>query len=214
MRIAKLGALAGALLCLVAPAVASACLVTGNVVCAGTTDPVVGLLVTLGQDGTVKASATTGATGAFETTIYGGTYDLTYGGEADGTVTCSFTGQVITLPTFESSDASCSPPPPPPPPACDLTGLEEGPVVPCLDRPIGNPDDECSYFGGFVPVGDGFDIGAGGIVATTSAPFAIVKAGRACYAVTVGVEQGDLLVLPDTRNGVSHVTYCGCPPAP
>lgn len=112
---------------------------------------------------------------------------------------------------FQSNDPSCDQPPPPPPPECDTTGVNEGSF--CVDRPLGNPTNECAYFGNFVPVGDGFYFDAAGLHASDSAAFAIVKAGRACYAVTVGVEAGDLLLLPSTNQGVSHVTYCGCPPA-
>jgi hypothetical protein len=45
--------------------------------------------------------------------------------------------------------------------------------------------------------------------ATTDAELALVKAGN-CYAVYLGVEEGDPLSPPYSQ-ATSHVTYCGCP---
>jgi hypothetical protein len=93
--------------------------------------------------------------------------------------------------------------------ACDLSGVPEGALA-CLGRPLGNPRSECAYFGNFVPVGDGYTVDGATIRATMVADFAIVKAGRSCYAVTQNVAAGDALTLA-LSGGTSHVTYCSCP---
>lgn len=94
---------------------------------------------------------------------------------------------------------------------CDLSSVPSG-ALPCEDRPWGNPRAECAKFGNFVPVGDGFVWDGSILRAKFAADFAIVKSGRACYAITENVSIGDALNLP-LAYGVSHVTYCSCPPA-
>jgi hypothetical protein len=115
---------------------------------------------------------------------------------------------VSVLPDFEVS-ATDLPMCGPSQSACDLTGVPQGALA-CEDRPWGNPRSECARFGNFVPVGDGWTVDGQTIRATIAADFAIVKAGRACYAVTQNVSAGDSLAIP-LAYGISHVTYCGCP---
>lgn len=185
---------------------AFACEYNGKLVCTGTTDPVAGALVQVSS-----SSTNSDAFGNFSGgPIYGGTYPVYVNSVDTGvTATCSYTGQVIPLGTIEVDDPSCSDIPPPPP-DCDTTGIDEGWF--CLARPLGNQETECSYFGDFVPAGEGFNVTPGGLTANTTAAIAIVKSGRACYGVTTDVAPGDLLVVPDVQQGVSHVTYCNCPP--
>lgn len=193
---------------LMGPSVAQACIVDGTVVCEGTGAPVA--FVTLSFDdgfGGVR-TAETDSNGAFSGLgLWGGTWDISLDSILIRSDTIDGNLATVTLaPIVVSADVvpECQPPT-----ICDTTGVSEAPFS--LDRPLGNPSSECAYFGNFVPVGGGFDIVDGVLVATTDAAFAIVKSGRAFYGVTVGVADGDALNLPDTKNAVSHVTYCGCP---
>lgn len=184
---------------------AFACEYNGKLVCTGTTDPIVGAVV-----GISNTTATSDALGNFAGgPIYGGTYDIFVNSVNTGlTATCSYTGQIIPLGTIEVSLPGCGGGGG----ECDVSSVNQGWF--CLGRPLGDPVNECAYFGDFVPVGEGFNVTPGGLTANMTAGFAIVKSGRACYGVTVDVAPGDLLVIPAVQQGVSHVTYCSCPPAP
>lgn len=99
-----------------AASIASACPVTGKVVCKGTEVGIAGVVVTMVHtDGTVY-TATTDAGGAFTEGIYGGTWDvsLDLGVAGGGTVaeppmTCA-TGVVLSLPTYEVEAPWCGTP--------------------------------------------------------------------------------------------------------
>lgn len=91
-------------------------------------------------------------------------------------------------------------------PACPVSLPEANPF--CPSRPVGNPRAECELFG--LTVLDKND-GTSGLLwsATTDARLALVKAGG-CYQFYVDVKAGDPLATPNGQ-GISHVTYCGCP---
>jgi len=87
----------------------------------------------------------------------------------------------------------------------------------CSDQPLGNPDAECGFFG-LIPDGKDDNLSGLTFTATMDAYVAIVKSGtRGCgpgssaYRVYVNVSAGDLLSTP-VDQGISHVTYCACPP--
>lgn len=232
MRAMTWGIVVAALAVVFVPRAAWSCDVEGRVVCqrASATDPVVplenvGLTFTDGVETYPYAGypypGLTDASGGFAFRIDGGgkvpgywtvTLDLSrLGGSSQlaiGQIYIPEVYPVSVLPAIEVSAAdlpicggSQS--------ACDLTGVPQG-VLACSDRPWGNPRSECARFGNFVPVGDGYTVDGQTIRATMGADFAIVKAGRACYAVTQNVSVGDALAIP-LSGGVSHVTYCGCP---
>jgi hypothetical protein len=209
MRNVKWGIFLAAASLLIGPSTAWACNVLGTVVCEGTDQPVEGVVLTFVNGVDSYDAPATDASGDFTIPLWGATFDVLLGGN-----------YLKSVDVFDINSAPYSLPDPievpaslvpecQPQTACDTTSVLETPFS--LDRPLGNPQSECAHFGDFVPVGEGFDVVDGTIVASTDAAFAIVKSGRAYYGVTVGVQQGDVLNLPDTKNAVSHVTYCGCP---
>jgi hypothetical protein len=81
---------------------------------------------------------------------------------------------------------------------------------------LGNPGNECGYFG-LNPIGK--DDGLTGLthIASMDAYVAIVKSGNggcgqgeSSYNIIVGVNAGDELATPFDQD-ISHVTYCECP---
>ena len=81
----------------------------------------------------------------------------------------------------------------------------------CPPSSLGNGENECAAFGlAYLSKDD--NLSGSSVDATTDADVALVKAGQ-CYNVYVGVTDGDLLTRPpERRQGISHVTYCSCPP--
>ncbi|WP_245529770.1 hypothetical protein [Anaeromyxobacter dehalogenans] len=93
----------------------------------------------------------------------------------------------------------------PPPPVCEeLSGVEDGSTF-CGN--LGNPRNECAYFG-LVPAGKDDGLTGQSHEASMDADLALVKAGT-CYKVYVGVSAGDTLATPNGQ-AISHVTYCSC----
>ncbi len=99
-------------------------------------------------------------------------------------------------------------------PTCSVEVLPDDLL--CLSTPLGNPGDECGYFGLLVA---GKDDGLTGLTftATIDAYVAIVKSGsggcapgESAYRVYTNVSAGDTLATPELQN-ISHVTYCACP---
>ena len=194
---------------LIGPSTAWACNVLGTVVCEGTNQPVEGVVLTFVEGVESHDAPATDASGDFTIPLWGASFDVFLGADFLETVQVfDINGAPFTLADPIEVPASLVPECQPQT-TCDTTLVSETPFS--LDLPLGNPRSECAHFGDFVPVGEGFDVVGGTIVASTDAAFAIVKSGRAHYGVTVDVQQGDVLNLPDTKNAVSHVTYCGCP---
>jgi len=86
----------------------------------------------------------------------------------------------------------------------------------CFTAPLGNPTQECSYFG-LAVLGKDDDLEGGSHTSTRAAPLAIVK-GANCYKLYENVKVGDRFTGPERETEVSascidisHVTYCGCP---
>lgn len=220
MRMVKSGVLAAAAACLMGISTAAwAVDVQGSVVCAGTSTGIPDVGATFTQGG-FTYTAWTDANGVFNFHIYGdggslgtwgATLDLTAaGGPADASMGDVYIGwgTPFILAPFEVDVEGCAPPPPPPPPSCpELDGITEGAFCPA--SPLGNPKAECAYFG-LVPSYKEDNLSGPTHTATTDADLAIVKAGS-CYNVYAGVTEGDTLAAPFTQ-GISHVTYCDCPP--
>ncbi|HXV26915.1 MAG TPA: hypothetical protein VD862_02750 [Candidatus Paceibacterota bacterium] len=97
-----------------------------------------------------------------------------------------------------------------PPQECEIQNLpDEGRV--CFDNPLGNPTNECGYFG-LVPLDKDEPSEVTSTTASMNALLAIVKNGSPhCYNTYPDVEQGDILNTPNEGKNISHVTYCGCP---
>lgn len=227
MRAMSWGVVAVAMALLAGPSVASACAVKGRVICQQTNenDPVValdkvGLTFTSVTYGSITYQASTNGDGEYSFYIPGegcpGYWDTSLnlsllGGGSNVTgpdIYTDFLGIDIpwVVPDIKLTGAElsiCGS-------QCDISAVPEGRLA-CMERPLGNPRAECAHFGDFVPVGDGWNTDGSSIYATVAADFAIVKSGRACYAITKNVSIGDLLTAP-AEFGVSHVTYCGCAP--
>lgn len=227
MRANSLGIVLAAMTILVGPSMAFACPVEGTVMCERTNaDPAVflegvGVKLTDPAGLVYSPAALTDASGWFTFVADGYatagmwtvTLDLTALGGAAAVpagqvniqygepwvISPSITVTAENLPLCGGGGSSC-----------DLSPVPEG-ILPCDDRPWGNPRAECAKFGNYVPVGDGWNVNGSSIIATAAGDFAVVKAGRACYAITKNVSIGDVLAAP-SGFGVSHVTYCSCPP--
>ncbi|MGC3997188.1 MAG: hypothetical protein QM767_06585 [Anaeromyxobacter sp.] len=188
---------------------AEACAVDGRMVCA--TDASIGIpdvqvSATLVQTGTVEGTATTDGAGAFSFHVGFAGHDYVLA--PTGTpFLCPADGSAVHLGDLEADAEVCTPPPPPP--VCEVT-YPAGYAVPyCPARPLGNPKAECEKFGLVVLDKDDGTTGRTWIASQTAA-LAIVKAGG-CYRAVEGVTKGDILSSPTTQ-GISHVTYCTCPP--
>lgn len=221
MRRVKFGFLAAVLVVLLGARTASAREAWGYLVCES--DPsvaVAGAVLTFTQGNVVSTSyEPTSAVGWYGFMLWPGDFgtwsvsiDLTtLGGPPNydaGQVDIVETSPLSYVPTIGIPAGvidACGGPPPPPPPACqELDGVEDGSTFCGV---LGNPRNECAYFG-LVPIGK--DDGLSGLTyeASMDADLALVKAGT-CYKVFVGVSAGDVVASPDNK-GISHVTYCGC----
>lgn len=215
MRSVKYGMYLAAMVCLMGARAAWACDVSGVVVCEGTNTPVEGVVLTFSESGTSIDAPATDAGGAFTVGLWGAMWDVSLGSTLLTSVwVVDVNGAPVTLADPIEVPASLVPECAPPPPACEATLATADRFTTGDGRPLGSPTSECSYVApGSVPVGEGFDGTLAAPLASMDAAIAIVKSGRNFYAVTTNVSQGDALLLPDTKNAVSHVTYCSCPPA-
>lgn len=215
MRSVKFGMYLAAMVCLMGARAAWACDVSGVVVCEGTNTPVEGVVLTFsdGEASPIDAPATD-AGGAFMVGLWGATWNISLGTTLLTTVEVfDINGAPVTLANPIEIPAALSPQCAPPPPACDVSGVTAGTFATSDGHPLGNPTAECAYVApGSVPVGEGFEGSLAAPLASMDAAIAIVKSGRNYYAVSLNVHEGDALTLPDTKNAVSHVTYCSCPP--
>lgn len=207
MRKVALAFLAAAIGIIGTASVASACDVTGKVVCTGTTIPADDVNVVLtgvlnGSEGTVYSDLTD-QNGIFFMHVGGGNFLV----NLDPNLTLVCTGPTIDLTAtpFEADGPNC-----PPVNQCTPT-VPEGVTFPfCPARPIGNPKAECEFFG--LVVVDKTDVSNGGLslLASTTAPLALVKAGG-CYSMFQNVVKDQTLLTAPFTQGISHVTYCTCP---
>jgi hypothetical protein len=132
---------------------------------------------------------------------------------SDVDITAAWVGSVtLHNPSEYSGEYNCAPPPP----ACWITPFV-GEI--CPDHVYGDPDAECAAFGspnppGLAPLGKDDGLSGTTHTASMSALLAIVKAGQ-CYVSYLNVVK-DVTPLPTTSSGqgISHVTYCTCPPEP
>ncbi len=212
MRSVKLGFLMAAAMCVIGPSTAWACTVYGTVVCQGTDQPVAGVELTFVDDTTERLAPATDASGDFNLDLWGATWDVFLDDVfLKSVVVWDIDGQPWTLWDPIEVPASLVPACAPQE-ECVLTVLEGDDYTSETARPLGRPDAECEHFQpGSVSIGGGYGGTVDAPLATMDAAFAVVKAGRNYYAVTVDVEAGDALLVPDTKNAVSHVTYCSCP---
>jgi hypothetical protein len=96
--------------------------------------------------------------------------------------------------------------------ACQVVVVED--LSACIEP--GNPRTECGDLG-LVTIGKDDDLNGLSFTATMDAYVAIVASGRGECArgtrsasIYVDVSEGDVLHPPGGQ-GISHVTYCGCP---
>jgi hypothetical protein len=219
MRIVKMTLGIATLAALLGAGIASATEVRGTLVCANdSTKGLPGVALTFTQ-GTFSIPSTTDAVGAFGFRIYGddpvavpGLWNVTadlsaLGGPANAAIATDVYIEYA-FPFYQLAPIAVDLPwcgTPPPPPECpELDSIQEGPI--CIS--LGNPRSECGYFG-LVAVDKDDNTSGNTWVASTTAAVALVKAGG-CYNVYKDVEEGDILSKPYTQ-GISHVTYCGCP---
>ncbi|GAO04650.1 hypothetical protein PSR1_03545 [Anaeromyxobacter sp. PSR-1] len=219
MRRMKLGFMAAVLMILLGARTASAREAWGYLVCESDESIAVsGAVLTFTQGSVVSTSyEPTTAQGWYGFMLWPGDFglwsvsiDLTaQGGPSNydaGQVTIVETSPLSYVPTIKIPAGiipACGGTPPPP--VCEeLSGVENGSTF-CGN--LGNPRNECAYFG-LVPAGK--DDGLSGLTheASMDADLALVKAGL-CYKVYVGVSAGDELQTPNGK-GISHVTYCSC----
>jgi uncharacterized protein (TIGR03382 family) len=205
-----------AIVCLMGARAAWACDVSGVVVCEGTNTPVEGVVLTFSDGEALPIDApATDAGGAFTVGLWGAIWNVSLGSTPLTTVEVfDINGAPVTLADPIEVPAALVPQCAPPTPACDVSGVTAGPFATTDGHPLGSPTAECAYVAaGSVPVGEGFDGSLDAPLASMDAAIAIVKSGRNYYAVSLNVHEGDALTLPATKNAVSHVTYCSCPPA-
>lgn len=187
--------------------------VTGSVVCGDTTIGVQGVEVYIGYAGrpdwtfynTLTNESGWFGVGVPDALTSADVY-LLYGGNM--TVSYSVAIQPgVPIGPFQLPADWCAPPPPPPPGCPELSQLTEGTFCTKLTDPI----SECAYLG-LEPMGKDDGLSGRTFTSTMNADAALVKAGG-CYNLFVGVAVGDVLSAPPEYNkGISHVTYCSCPP--
>jgi hypothetical protein len=211
MRKTTMGFMVATAICLMGTAtVASACPITGKVVCTGTTIPADGVDVIFtgyaGGGTGMTFSDITDQNGIFVTHLYGGEYTVNL--DPAATISCNGTNETgidLTASPFEADGPNC-----PPVNQCVPT-MPTGVTFPfCPARPLGNPKAECALFG--LVVADKTEISGGpsSVTAAVTAPLALVKAGG-CYDVFLNVVQGETPITAPFTQGISHVTYCTCP---
>lgn len=213
MRSVKLGFLLAAAMCIIGPSTAWACPVLGTVVCEGTNQPVEGVVLNFVEGTNSFLTPATDPSGDFTIDLWGGFWDVYLGTELLKNVEVwDIQGQPFTLWDPIEVPASLVPECGSQPGCVLPVDLEGRSYLTADGRPIGNPDAECAYFApGSVPIGEGFNGTLEAPLASMNAAFAVVKSGRNFYAVTVDVQEGDALLVPDVKYAVSHATYCSCP---
>ena len=198
---------------------ASACDVYGSIVCKN--DPAIGVsgievTVALSEIPQISVSTVSGTDGTFATHVnyVGYWYDVNIiPGTQDGFCWApddATPGSPIYLDPVQIDDPVKCPAPPPPPPTCTVTPPADIAFPYCPSKPIGSAVKECALFN--LPVLDKVDASLGlSTVATQTAPVAIVKAGG-CYSAFLNVVKDETVLSAPFRQGISHVTYCACPP--
>lgn len=209
MRALRVALLVAAAMIVVGPVTASACDVSGTFVCARDQSIVVAnkpisftLVESMWANTPASLTVYTDGSGVlpathvdWESTWNVAYYGTLYCGAGEG----ANPGMGVVL--VPDSNPACTPPV-----TCPVS-LPSTPTF-CPSRPIGNPRAECELFG--LAVLDKNDGTSGqSWLATTDARIALVKAGG-CYKYFVDVKAGDVLGSPNGQ-GISHVTYCGCP---